>query len=98
MAPTLARDLAQNGRSGLAQDGRIIGQIETFLQLDNVKRATGMGRSTIYDLMAENPPRFPRPVKINGERAIAWLASEIAAWQQERIAARDRADAERTAA
>jgi prophage regulatory protein len=65
--------------------------VETFLRLDAVKRATGLGRSTIYDLMAEDPPRFPRPVKPGGEnaKAVAWLASEVAAWQRKKIAARD---------
>ena len=65
--------------------------VDTFLRLDDVKRATGLGRSTIYDLMAEDPPRFPRPVKIGGDRAkaVAWLASEIAAWQREKVAVRD---------
>jgi predicted DNA-binding transcriptional regulator AlpA len=44
-------------------------------------------------LMSEKPPRFPRPVKPGGEnaKAVAWLASEIAAWQREKIAARDNA-------
>lgn len=65
--------------------------VDTFLRLEAVKQATGLGRSTIYDLMAENPPRFPRPVKITGPnaKAIAWLASEVARWQRERIADRD---------
>ncbi len=91
MASSLAHDLAKNGLYGLSQNGAVIDHIETFLRLDYVKRATGLGRSTIYDLMAEEPPRFPRPVKIGGERAkaVAWLASEVSAWQQERIAARD---------
>ena len=72
--------------------GDAFSSVDTFLRLDAVKRATGLGRSTIYDLMAEEPPRFPRPVKIGGERAkaVAWLASEIVAWQLERIAARDK--------
>jgi predicted DNA-binding transcriptional regulator AlpA len=64
--------------------------MDRFLRAEAVKRATGLGRSTIYDLMAENPPRFPRPVKLNdGGRAVAWLGSEIAKWQEERIAQRD---------
>ena len=91
MAASLAHDLAKNRLYGLRQSGVVIDHIETFLRLDDVKRATGLGRSTIYDLMAEDPPRFPRPVKIGGERAkaVAWLASEISAWQRERVAARD---------
>jgi prophage regulatory protein len=63
--------------------------VDTFLRLEAVKRATGLGRSTIYDLIAEK--RFPRPVKLNGGRAVAWPESEVAAWQQERIKERDRA-------
>jgi len=63
--------------------------VDTFLRLDDVKKATGLGRSTIYDLMAEE--QFPRPVKIvEGAKAVAWLGSEIAQWQQARIAARDK--------
>jgi predicted DNA-binding transcriptional regulator AlpA len=69
--------------------------VDTFLRLEAVKQATGLGRSTIYDLMAEHPPRFPRPVKPGGEnaKAVAWLASEVAAWQREKISARDSAAA-----
>jgi predicted DNA-binding transcriptional regulator AlpA len=69
--------------------------VDAFLRLEAVKQATGLGRSTIYDLMAEHPPRFPRPVKPGGEnaKAVAWLASEVAAWQREKIAARDSAAA-----
>jgi predicted DNA-binding transcriptional regulator AlpA len=91
MAQSLANDLAKNGLYGLEHHGAVTGHVETFLRLDDVKRATGLGRSTIYDLMAEDPPRFPRPVKIGGERAkaVAWLASEVLAWQRERVAARD---------
>ena len=88
MAETLARDLATNGTHGLVATGA---PVDTFLRPEAVKQATGLGRSTIYDLMAENPPRFPRPVKIGGERAkaVAWLASEVSAWQHARVAARD---------
>jgi predicted DNA-binding transcriptional regulator AlpA len=69
--------------------------VDTFLRLEAVKQATGLGRSTIYDLMAVNPPRFPRPVKPGGEnaKAVAWLASEVAAWQRKKIAERDSAAA-----
>jgi predicted DNA-binding transcriptional regulator AlpA len=92
MAETLARDLAINGSYGVVSRGA---PVDTFLRLEAVKQATGLGRSTIYDLMAEKPPRFPRPVKPGGEnaKAVAWLASEVAAWQREKIAARDSAAA-----
>jgi prophage regulatory protein len=91
MAETLAHDLSINGLHGIAGRGAPV--VDTFLRLDAVKQATGLGRSAIYDLMSEDPPRFPRPVKPGGEnaKAVAWLASEIAAWQREKIAARDNA-------
>ncbi|WP_342728867.1 AlpA family transcriptional regulator [Bradyrhizobium sp. B097] len=75
------------------QQGALAHHVETFLRLEDVKTATGLGRSTIYLLMAE--ASFPKPVKLNGEggKAVAWLASEIAEWQRQRVAARDRAAA-----
>ncbi|QIG92287.1 AlpA family phage regulatory protein [Bradyrhizobium sp. 6(2017)] len=64
--------------------------VDTFLRLEAVKQATGLGRSSIYMLMGE--AKFPKPVKLNddGGKAVAWLASEIAEWQRQRVAARDR--------
>jgi predicted DNA-binding transcriptional regulator AlpA len=38
--------------------------VDTFLRLEAVRQATGLGRSSIYMLMGE--AKFPRPVKING--------------------------------
>jgi prophage regulatory protein len=89
MGESLARDLAINGLHGAISRSAPV--VDTFLRLDAVKQATGLGRSSIYNLMSEDPPRFPRPVKPGGERAkaVAWLASEIVAWQREKIAARD---------
>ncbi|WP_338688708.1 AlpA family transcriptional regulator [Bradyrhizobium sp. 26S5] len=84
MAVQLAEDLARNGSYG-------IGSVDTFLRLDAVKHATGLGRSTIYDLMSQEPPAFPRPVKIGYGKAVAWPASEVAQWQRDRMAARDKA-------
>ena len=62
---------------------------EIFLKREAVERATGLSRSTIYDEMSRG--RFPLPVKVNGGRAVAWLESEIVAWQAKRIAERDAA-------
>ena len=57
---------------------------EQFLRIGDVQAATGLGRSTIYRLIEQQ--RFPAPVKVLGPRVSAWLASEVAAWQQARIA------------
>jgi prophage regulatory protein len=60
---------------------------DTFLRLDDVTRITGVPRSTIYDLMKRG--QFPEQIKLS-DRMVAWSAAEIASWQQDRIAKRDR--------
>jgi prophage regulatory protein len=57
-----------------------------FLRMRDVKAMTGLGQSTLYRLVAEN--KFPKPVQIIGGR-VGWIASEVEAWMQERIAERD---------
>jgi prophage regulatory protein len=80
MAATLREDLARHaGEAGTL--------VDTFMRLPAVKHATGLGRSSIYSLVAAI--RFPGPVKINRGRAVAWLASEVSKWQRERVAERD---------
>lgn len=64
---------------------------EKFLRMDDVETATGLGKSTIYRLIKLN--EFPQPVKILGKHTSAWLDSEISAWQQSRINARNTAEA-----
>jgi prophage regulatory protein len=66
--------------------------LERFLRRQEVERATGLGRSTIYDLMAGSD--FPKSVALTGG-SVGWLESEIAAWQAKRIAARDTGTAKR---
>ena len=60
--------------------------IPRLLRLPAVLDRVGLGRSRVYELIAEG--RFPTPVKLS-ERAIAWPSDEIDAWIAERIAARD---------
>ncbi|WP_316857863.1 AlpA family transcriptional regulator [uncultured Cohaesibacter sp.] len=59
---------------------------EIFLKLDDVKTRTGMSRSAIYEAMTSG--FFPKSVKL-GTRAVAWVESEIAEWQQAQMAKRD---------
>jgi prophage regulatory protein len=61
--------------------------LQRILRLPEVEAATGKKRSAIYDGMADGT--FPRPVPL-GERAVGWIESEILAWQEARIAERDK--------
>ena len=48
-----------------------------FVRLPAVLRMTGLGRSTVYRMIAQD--KFPRPVRI-GERAVAWRQSDLERW------------------
>ncbi len=52
-----------------------------LLRIGSVTRLIGLGRSTIYRLMAES--RFPAPVRLS-TRAIAWRRSDLDRWSAER--------------
>ena len=54
-----------------------------LIRLHEVKRRTGLSRSTIYRRMGED--RFPRPCHL-GERIIAWVEADIDRWLAEMIA------------
>lgn len=55
-----------------------------ILRRPAVQELTGLGRSTLYDLMARGA--FPRPVRL-GLRAVGWREADIVAW----ISAREEA-------
>jgi prophage regulatory protein len=57
-----------------------------LIKLKEVMDCTGLARSTIYKFISESS--FPKPVPL-GERAVAWLESEVQDWILERIALRD---------
>ena len=52
-----------------------------FLRLPAVMKLTGLGRSTIYRLVADN--RFPCPVRI-ASRAVAWRRTDLDRWSESR--------------
>ena len=54
---------------------------DSFLRLPEVIKRCGFSRSRIYALAAKGD--FPKPRKI-GERAAAWLESEINQWVAQR--------------
>jgi prophage regulatory protein len=48
-----------------------------FARMSTVLRMTGLGRSTIYRLIAED--KFPAQVRI-GTRAVGWRWSDLERW------------------
>lgn len=56
-------------------------QPATFVRMAAVVRITGLGRSTIYRLMAED--KFPAPVRL-AKRAVAWRRIDLERWSSER--------------
>jgi prophage regulatory protein len=57
-----------------------------IIRLPAVSEMTGLPRATIYDHMAKGT--FPKQLKI-GPRAAGWIAAEVQAWIDERIARRE---------
>ena len=56
-------------------------QAAVFIRMATVMRITGLGRSTIYRLMAED--KFPSPVRL-AKRAIAWRRIDLDRWSEGR--------------
>ncbi|WP_300179827.1 AlpA family transcriptional regulator [uncultured Aliivibrio sp.] len=57
-----------------------------LIRLKEVMSMTGLGRSTVYNYIADNV--FPKSVSL-GDRAVAWVESEIEEWVLARIEERD---------
>ncbi|MDD9176313.1 MULTISPECIES: AlpA family transcriptional regulator [Aliivibrio] len=57
-----------------------------FLKLKEVMALTALSRSSIYKFMEES--RFPKSVSL-GDRAVAWVESEVEEWMYERLSQRD---------
>ncbi len=53
-----------------------------FLRLPEVKAITGLGKTSIYELIRDKS--FPAPVRL-ASRAVAWVESEVRQWAQERV-------------
>ena len=55
-----------------------------FIRLPEVKRITGLSRSSIYLRMSNG--EFPQRISLGG-RAIAWLDTDVFQWLDDRIEA-----------
>lgn len=65
-------------------------QPERLVRLREVLTRTGVGRSTLYVLIANG--KFPKPVSVAGMRISAWSQSAIDEWIQTQL----RKDGEKT--
>jgi len=52
-----------------------------FLRIGTVMLLTGLGRSTIYRLMADE--NFPSPVRLT-KRVVAWRRTDLERWSEGR--------------
>lgn len=52
-----------------------------LVRLPGVIKMTGLGRSTIYKLMAQR--KFPQPVRLT-RRSVAWRSIELGTWCETR--------------
>jgi prophage regulatory protein len=55
-----------------------------FLRIRVVMRLTGLGRSTIYRLMAQD--EVPQPVRLT-QRLVAWRPEDVDEWRDARLKA-----------
>jgi len=59
----------------------------SLLRLPEVKRRTGLSRSSIY--LAISQGKFPKAINLS-ERSVAWSSADIDNWIAERIAASEK--------
>ncbi|WP_372880293.1 AlpA family transcriptional regulator [Psychromonas sp.] len=57
-----------------------------LIRLKEVMSTTGLSRSSIYKYIGED--RFPASVSL-GDRAVAWVESEVLNWMEVVVARRD---------
>ncbi len=62
-----------------SSSARVIVLAPVFVRMPTVMRMTGLGRSTIYRLIADR--KFPSPVRL-GPRAVAWRRSDLDRWSE----------------
>ena len=55
-------------------------------RMPTLKTKTGLGRTTIYDLMKSG--RFPKSRRIAGAHAVGWDSLEVEAWIAEQLGER----------
>lgn len=59
-------------------------QYTNMLRISEVCRRSGLSKSQVHRMVNEND--FPQPIRLS-KRAVAWVASEVEKWMQDRISA-----------
>ena len=65
-------------------DSFALSPTKRLIRLPEVLNMVGLSRSSVYSYIAKG--RFPRAINL-GERAVAWLESDVQNWISSRIAA-----------
>lgn len=79
-------DLSKSNQLVLDEDGCYADK--RLIRIREVMRLSGLSRSHVYALSSEG--RFPKSVPlVPGGSSRAWVAGEVRAWIQQRIAERD---------
>lgn len=65
---------------------------DALVRMPELQQLTGLARPTVYKMLKRDPS-FPRPVKLSDSGArnapVAFVLSEVQAWIQSRIQARE---------
>ena len=64
-------------RNSIPNPSEATESLEPFLRLPAVLKTTGLGRSTVYRMVAEHT--FPAPVKLS-KRAVGWNQDAVRQW------------------
>ena len=64
-------------RNAIPNQSEAIDSLAPFLRLGDVLEKTGLGRSTVYRMVAERT--FPAPVKL-AKRAVGWRRDDVQQW------------------
>ncbi len=61
----------------------------TILRRRDLEARIGLSRSTLYDRLNPNSPRydasFPTPIRLGNGAAVGWLAHEVEDWLSQQI-------------
>lgn len=68
------------------QVGRTLPVQHRLIKLAEVLKMSGLSRTALYERVRARD--FPAPVKLS-ERSVAWLQSEVNAWIEAKLQARD---------